>query len=171
MTVPPRVDHGLARLAADTLDKVRDQQTRTVPDQVITRLKELPALLRTSGPLAVLAFYAAKAGGRTTVARAYAAVGGALRDQAAAGLSQTVPADASFGQFVRALTGQAISPDELARMSARLEAFALWLRRLAEAVEQEQEQAKRQAARAGGAGTEDSTGSGPGSLPDGAGRA
>lgn len=150
MTVPPRLDHGLARLAADTLDAARDQRTGQVPDQVITRLKGLPALLRSSGPLATLAFFAAKAGDRTAVARAYAVVGGALREQAAAEFSHTVPADARFGTFVLALTAGPVHPDELSRASARLEAFALWLRRLAEAVEQEQERARRQAVPAGG---------------------
>lgn len=149
MTLPPRLDHGLARLAADTLDAARDQRTGQVPGQVITRLKGLPALLRSSGPLATLAFFAARAGDRTAVAKAYAVVGGALREQATAGFSQTVPAEASFGTFVLTLTAGPVHPDELSRMSARLEAFALWLRRLAEAVEQEQERAKRRAVPAG----------------------
>jgi hypothetical protein len=139
------VDHDLARLAADTLDAIRDPGTGRVSDQAITRLKGLPALLRTSGPLATLAFFAAKAGDDTPLARAYAAVGSALREQAAREIGPAVAADADFGQFVRALTGASVTSDDLSRASARLEAFALWLRRLAEAVEQEQERAQRRA--------------------------
>lgn len=153
MTIPPRVDHDLARLAATTLDRVRDQRTGMVSDQVITRLKGLPALLRTSGPLPVLAFFAAKAGQDKPLDRAYAVIGGELRDQAAAEIGSPVAAGAPFSEFVLALTGQNIPADALARAAARLEEFALWLRRLAEATEQEQERASRLAGH-GGAGDE-----------------
>jgi CRISPR-associated protein (Cas_Cmr5) len=161
VTLPARVDHGLARLAAGTFDDTRDPRTGQVPDQVITRLKGLPALLRTSGPLATLAFFAAKAGDRAPVARAYAAVGSALREQVAGEFGQMIPAEASFSAFVLALTAEHVTPDQLSRVTARLEAFALWLRRLAEAAEQEQERAKRRAAPAGGAGADGDTGSEP----------
>jgi hypothetical protein len=138
MTLPPRVDHGLARLAAQTLDQAREPRSMLVSDEVIRRLKGLPALLRTSGPLATLAFFAAKAGDDKPLAKAYAVVGAALREQAAAELGEPVPASASFSAFVLAFTGTDIPPDALSRASARLEEFALWLRRLAEATEQEQ---------------------------------
>jgi len=146
MTIPPRVDHGLARLAATTLDRIRDPRTDLVSDQVITRLKGLPALLRTSGPLPVLAFFASKAGQDKPLERAYAVIGGELRAQAAAELGDPVPPDAPFSEFVLAFTNQNVPADALARASARLEEFALWLRRLAEATEQEQQRAKRQRA-------------------------
>jgi len=148
MTIPPRVDHGLACLAATTLDQVRDQQTGLVSDQVITRLKGLPALLRTSGPLPVLAFFASKAGQAKPLERAYAVIGNELRAQAAAEIGDPAP-DAPFSEFVLAFTSQHVPADALARASARLEEFALWLRRLAEATEQEQKRAKRQAADGG----------------------
>ena len=148
MTIPPRVDHGLARLAATTLDQVRDQQTGLVSDQVITRLKGLPALLRTSGPLPVLAFFASKAGQAKPLERAYAVIGSELRAQAATEIGDPAP-DAPFSEFVLAFTSQHVPADALARASARLEEFALWLRRLAEATEQEQKRAKRQAADGG----------------------
>ena len=150
MTMAPRTDHGLARLAAQTLDRVRDPQTSTVSDQVITRLKGLPALLRTSGPLATLAFFAAKAGDDKAgddkpLARAYAVVGAALQEQVAAEIGEQVPASSCFSEFVLAFTGDTVPPGALSRASARLEEFALWLRRLAEATEQEQDRSQRQA--------------------------
>jgi CRISPR/Cas system CMR-associated protein Cmr5 small subunit len=150
VTLPARLDHGLARLAAQAIDTARDQQTSRVPDPVITRLKGLPVLLRTSGPLATLAFFAAKAGDRNAVARAYTVVGAALRDQAAAELGLSDDAGASLGAFILDLTGADVTADQLARMTARLDAFTLWLRRLAEAVEQEQERGRSQATPAGG---------------------
>lgn len=142
MTIPPRVDHDLARLAATTIDRIRDQRTGQVSDQVITRLKGLPALLRTSGPLPVLAFFASKAGQDTPIERAYAVIGSELRAQAAQEIGNPVRSDAPFTEFVLALTDQNVPADALARASARLEEFALWLRRLAEATEQEQDRAK-----------------------------
>jgi hypothetical protein len=145
MTIPPRVDHGLALLAATTLDRIRDQRTGLVSDQVITRLKGLPALLRTSGPLPVLAFFASKAGQRTPLERAYSVIGNELRAQAAAEIGGPAAPDAPFSEFVLAFTSQHVPADALARASARLEEFALWLRRLAEAIEQEQERVKPQA--------------------------
>jgi CRISPR-associated protein (Cas_Cmr5) len=141
MTLPPRVDHDLARLAAQTLDSLRDQRTGKVPGEVITRLTGLPALLRTSGPLATLAFFASKAGGDKPLPRAYAAVGSAFQAQVAGELGLTLEENAPFAGFVLRLTGETIPPEALARATARLEEFALWLRRLAEAVEQEQARA------------------------------
>ena len=142
MTIPPRVDHGLARLAAQTLDAIRDPRTGQVSDQIITRLKGLPALLRTSGPLPTLAFFASKSGQGNPLERAYAVVGNELRVQFAAEIGEAAHADATFTEFVLALTDQNVPADALARASTRLEEFALWLRRLAEAIEQEQQGAK-----------------------------
>jgi hypothetical protein len=141
MTLPPRVDHDLARRAATTLDRIRHPQTQQVSDQIITRLKGLPALLRTSGPLPVLAFFASKAGDDKLLERAYQVVGHELRVLVAAEIAVQVPADAAFTDFVLALTSQGVPADALARASARLEEFALWLRRLAEATEKEQQRA------------------------------
>lgn len=145
MTIPPRVDQGLAQLAAVTLDRVRDQQTGLVSDQVITRLKGLPALLRTSGPLPVLAFFASKAGQAKPLGRAYAVIGRELRAVAAAEIGDPAAPDAPLSTFVLGFTDQHVPADALARASARLEEFALWLRRLAEATEREQERAEGQA--------------------------
>lgn len=143
MTLPPRVDHNVARLAAQTMVQLRDQQTKKVSGEVITRLTGLPALLRTSGPLATLAFFVSKAkpGSDKPLPRAYAAVGSALRTQLAGELGLTFEEDASLTSFVLALTEETIPPDALVRATARLEEFALWLRRLAEAVDQEQSRA------------------------------
>ena len=142
MTISPRVDHDLARLAATTIDRIRDQRTGQVSDQVITRLKGLPALLRTSGPLPVLAFFASKAGQDKPLERAYAVIGSELCVQAAAEIGTPVAPGAPFTEFVLAFTDQDVPADALARASVRLEEFALWLRRLAEATEQEQDRAK-----------------------------
>jgi CRISPR type III-B/RAMP module-associated protein Cmr5 len=141
MTIPPRVDHDLARLAAQTLDAIRDPRTGQVSGQIITRLKGLPALLRTSGPLPTLAFFASKSGQDKPLDRAYAVVGNELRVQFAAQIGDTALADATFTEFVLALTDQNVPADALARASTRLEEFALWLRRLAEATEREQQRA------------------------------
>ena len=142
MTISPRVDHDLAWLAATTIDQIRDDRTRQVSDQVITRLKGLPALLRTSGPLPVLAFFASKAGYEKPLEIAYAVIGSELRAMAAAEIGSLVEPGAPFAEFILAFTDQNVPADALARASARLEEFALWLRRLAEATEQEQNRAK-----------------------------
>ncbi len=141
--MPPRLDHGLAGAAADTIDQARERPGGRVSDEVITRLKGLPALLRTSGPLATLAFFAAKASEDKKLGPAYAVVGQALREQVRAELPQLSPdadQDSGLTGFVRSFTGERVTPGDLARATARLEAFASWLRRLAEAVEHEQEQ-------------------------------
>jgi hypothetical protein len=111
-------------------------------DQIITRLKGLPALLRASGPLPTLAFFASKSGHDKPLERAYAVVGSELRALFAAEIGDTVPAGATFSEFVLALTAQNVPVDALARASTRLEEFALWLRRLAEATEREQQHAR-----------------------------
>lgn len=146
MTLPPRVDHDLARLAAKTLDDLRDGQSRMVSAEVITRLTGLPALLRTSGLLATLAFFASKEGTDKPLARAYAAVGSAFRAQVASELGLALEPGTPFGGFLRALNEEDVSAEALARATARVEELALWLRRLAEAVKQEQ--ARQEQARA-----------------------
>ena len=120
MTLPPRVDHDLARLAAKTLDAIREPKTGRVSDQIITRLKGLPALLRTSGPLPTLAFFASKSGKVKPLERAYAVVGNELRVQFAATTGVTVAADATFSEFVLALTGRNVPADALARIGRTL---------------------------------------------------
>jgi hypothetical protein len=116
-----------------------------VPDEVLTRLKSLPSLLRASGVPAVLAFFAAKAGpatptsptsgpeaGQRQLASAYRTVRHALTEQLTAELGWTQPPTDIYAQLATLPTV------DLARAYRRLEAYAGWLRRLAEATEQAQ---------------------------------
>jgi hypothetical protein len=152
MSALQRIDHGLARQAAATLDRIRDVCGGRVSPQVITRLKGLPVLLRTSGTLATLAFFAAKGGqgsgedgqgGGGSLAEAYATVGAALRREVCAALGWAEePGDPNVDSgFLKRLTDEQVSPIRLAVANGRLEEYAGWLRRLAEAVELEQQAA------------------------------
>lgn len=150
-----RADHEIARSAMTAISGLRAQfadaggaddagpATAEVPDALFTRLAGLPALLRTSGLLPTLAFYAAKGGGGGPLERAYSEVGTALRDQIRQVLE--LPAPAAHGRppldlaFLTELTDRLRErPHDLIRATRRLEEFTAWLRRLAEALKKEQ---------------------------------
>ena len=144
---PPRADHDLARAAMLALNEIRDvSANRIVSAQVLTRIAQLPTMLRTSGVLPTLAFYAAKGGSDGALEHAYLIVGVALRDQ----VSRALHMDEGVGKrridldFLGEVTERLrTDPAAYNRVSVRLEQFSIWLRRLAEALERQQERAGR----------------------------
>lgn len=144
-----RADHDLAAAAMAALADIRDGEDKgNVPDQVLTRIAGLPTMLRTSGVLPTLAFYAAKGSGSDggALTRAYEKVGVALRAQVCAALNMDSGPDrpAVDVAFLTELTRRfREEPHTLSRVSVRLEQFSMWMRRLAEALAHEQERAKQ----------------------------
>ncbi|HET9895397.1 MAG TPA: type III-B CRISPR module-associated protein Cmr5 [Streptosporangiaceae bacterium] len=129
-----RTDVRLAGKAAAVLDVIRRDSGGTVPADVIGQLKRLPALLLSSGVPASMAFLYSKAGDRSSLEQAYAAILDALRAELAAvwGWSDR-PGPLQF--FTRVSDPAQVDSAALSRASVRLGEFALWLRRLAEAIE------------------------------------
>jgi CRISPR-associated protein (Cas_Cmr5) len=130
-----RLDVGLAGRASAALDTISRAGGGTAPAEVVTRLKGLPVLLRTSGLPATMAFLYAKAGGDGPLEIAYRAVRDALLTEIAAvwGWGDERPDAMEF--FARIADPATVSATDLARATMRLEEFANWLRRLAEALE------------------------------------
>jgi len=134
---PPRLDLGAAADAERALSGIATDGL--VSAEILTRLKGLPVLLRASGVPAVLAYFAAKSGPAAGSGGGEAALGGAYRKVRAALVTQLrdelgweqVPTD-----LYQALADLPMA--DLARVHHRLETFAGWLRRLAEAREHEQ---------------------------------
>jgi CRISPR/Cas system CMR-associated protein Cmr5 small subunit len=155
-----RADHAVAKAAMTTMSNIRGlfDAKSGVPAEVFTRLAGLPVLLRTSGLLPMLAFYAAKGGSGRELERAYSIVGAAMRGQVAGvlGMQQGSDLPALDHAFLEELTtGLQRDPVALARATRRLEDFSGWLRRLSEAVKREQAAAQaRQTAAAQAAGRE-----------------
>lgn len=143
---PRRADHDLAAAAMAALADIRNVSYRqVVSPQVLTRVARLPTLLRTSGVLPTLAFHAAKGGSGSALAQAYEKVGVALRAQVCATLvmEESLDRPAIDLAFLAELTGRLRDdPRALSLVSARLEQFSMWLRRLAEALEKEQERVR-----------------------------
>ena len=123
-----RLDTGLARKASVTLDGIRRDGQGALSPEIVTRLKGMPALLRTSGLPATVAFFYAKAGTADPMARAYEAVRVALVDQVAAELGWDDRPDA-LGFFELIGDQERTTAADLARVTGRLEEFAGWLRR------------------------------------------
>jgi hypothetical protein len=130
-----RADVGLAGKASVALDTISREAGGAVPPEVITRLKGLPALLRTSGLPATMAFLYAKAGGDSPLEVAYRTVRDALLTEVAVvwGWGDERPDAIEF--FGRIGDPAKVSATDLARATMRLDQFASWLRRLAEALE------------------------------------
>lgn len=129
-----RLDVGLARKASAALEQIRQDGGGTAPAEVITRLKGLPALMRTSGLPATMAFLYAKAGDDGALERAYRTVRDALVTELAAVWGwDDRPGALEF--FDRIGDPAKIDGGDLALASARLEEFASWMRRLAEALD------------------------------------
>ncbi|MEU7889803.1 type III-B CRISPR module-associated protein Cmr5 [Microbispora bryophytorum] len=150
-----RADHDLAAEAMRALDRIREIfPTGVVPPEVLTRVMGLPPMLRVSGVLPVLAFYAAKGKGNRKVDQAYGIVGSQLRAQIIGVLGWAEQGTPSLDlDFLKRLTEHLRrDPATTARITVRLEEFSAWLRRLAEALEKEQDLAK--AARKADAGGE-----------------
>ncbi|MGH3403006.1 MAG: type III-B CRISPR module-associated protein Cmr5 [Streptosporangiaceae bacterium] len=130
-----RLDVGLARRASVALDTISRTAGGSAPPEVITRLKGLPALLRTSGLPATMAFLYAKAGGEDPLEIAYRTVRDALLAEVAAVWDWGDERPDAMEFFARIGDPARVSATDLARATARLEEFANWLRRLAEALE------------------------------------
>ncbi|NKZ07299.1 type III-B CRISPR module-associated protein Cmr5 [Actinomadura latina] len=145
-----RADVDLAETAMTVLAHIRGtSENRVVSGQVLTRLARLPAQLRTSGPFPTLAFHAAKGQGDKPLDRAYAIVGAALRAQTCAvlGWTEDEPEQAIDLDFLTRLAREVQGdPLMLTRVALRLQDFSVWLRRLAEALDGEQERAKKKQA-------------------------
>lgn len=129
-----RLDAGLAGKASAALDEIRRVSGGTAPAEVITRLKGLPALLRSSGLPATMAFLYSKAGEDGALERAYLTVRDAMVKELAAAWDWDDQPDA-LEFFSRIGDPEQISGGDLTMATARLEEFANWMRRLAEALE------------------------------------
>lgn len=134
-----RLDLKVAAEAESALEQIRQAAGKEVPDEVFSRLAGLPVMLRTNGVPATLAYFAAKSTDSKT-GEAYRAVATALHKQLAETLG--VPATPTALYATLRTTDNA----DLLRAFARLEAYAGWLRRLAEALEHEQDRERKRRA-------------------------
>jgi CRISPR/Cas system CMR-associated protein Cmr5 small subunit len=129
-----RVDVRLAGRAAAALDTIRRDAQGTAPAEVISQLKRLPALLQSSGVPATMAFLYSKSGDQSPLERAYRTIKDALlAELAEAWLWTDKPGALEF--FDRLGDADQVDSAALSRASVRLQEFATWLRRLAEALE------------------------------------
>jgi hypothetical protein len=129
-----RVDVGLARKAAAALDTIRRDAQGTAPAEVISQLKRLPALLQASGVPATMAFLYSKSGDQRPLERAYRTIRDALLTELAEAWQWADKPDA-LEFFNRVGDASQVDAAALSRASVRLQEFAMWLRRLAEALE------------------------------------
>jgi CRISPR type III-B/RAMP module-associated protein Cmr5 len=127
-----RVDVGLAAKAASALNTIRRDAQGTAPAEVISQLKRLPALLQASGVPATMAFLYSKSGDQRPLERAYRTIKDALLAELAKEWQWADKPDAL--EFFDRL-GSQVDAAALSRASVRLQEFAMWLRRLAEALE------------------------------------
>lgn len=148
-----RADVGQAGKASATISNVRRQAGETVPADVISQLKRLPAVLGTSGLPATMAFLYSKADGDRSLNRAYRAILDALLSELKDQWEwDRKPSDA-VEFFEWTADPDRVDAAALSRASVHLQGFALWLRRLAEALEYSQHADREDArARAGATG-------------------
>lgn len=122
-----RVDQGMAEAAAAILGDRVDEATRT-------RMRQLPQRLRGSGLAATYAFLLAKGAGSGDVAAAYRKLARGIAQRVAE--EGLLPVDGSAQdlerQFLQRLTQADLT--RYARVSAEVDALAVWLSRLAEAL-------------------------------------
>jgi CRISPR type III-B/RAMP module-associated protein Cmr5 len=117
-----RVDHGLARAAADAL------RNRVVDSELRTRLRGLPAMLQTSGLAATCAFLLSKAKDHDPK-DAYWLTAKTLLDEAASAVGiQPDPDPRIMLETITRATGQ-----QYVTAETRAAMLALWLSRLAQA--------------------------------------
>lgn len=133
----PRLDARLARAAAVTLDEIRRSggPDGQLSSDTFARLKGLPSMLRTSGLVATLAFFAAKRG-TDELGVAYDRVLQALWREVGPILSASPVGGRSVLTFFDVLA--TADPQQLTRATARAAAYSEWLSRLAEALQKEQ---------------------------------
>jgi CRISPR-associated protein (Cas_Cmr5) len=128
-----RIDLNLASDAATLLEQIMRVSDGRIPDEVMSRLKDLPFTLRTAGVPATVAFFAAKSG-TDALGRAYGLVGAALRERLRAEVGAPPGTETAIGLLTHL---PSVSTSTLQLSFARLAALAEWLRRLAQAVEAE----------------------------------
>jgi len=117
-----RVDHGLARAAADAL------RNRVVDPELRTRMRGLPAMLQTSGLAATCAFLLSKAKDHDPN-DAYWLTAKTLLDEAASAVGvQPDPDPRTMLETIARMTGQQYVVAE-----TRAAMLALWLSRLTQA--------------------------------------
>jgi CRISPR type III-B/RAMP module-associated protein Cmr5 len=130
-----RLDQGMA---ADAVRAV----PQAVSSEMLTRFRQLPVQLRTSGLAATLAFLLAKSGTGSPLERAYGKAAEGLTKRVAERLALD-PAPDPPGLLAR-LADLDIGDYQLA--AAEAQAFAGWMRRIAEGRPSEQPPAPKQAA-------------------------
>ncbi len=123
MTAVRRVDQGMAAAAAAML-------LGRISDELRTRYRRLPVMVRTAGLAATYAFLVAKSDEQTELGRAYAKVADGIRSHLIERRLVAAAADGNPG-VLAALAG--MEPQDYARAAAEAEALAGWLSRLAEA--------------------------------------
>src|SRR5262245_27125397 len=139
-----RLDYELAARASKVLDDIlilqaggsAQAEERTLPPELVSRFMGLPAMLHTSGLPATLAFFYAKATGKTSLAAAYETARTALVKEILRelGPDTDAPPEDALAFFDRLGDPARTSPGDLARITAHIEEFAVWLRRLTEAI-------------------------------------
>jgi CRISPR/Cas system CMR-associated protein Cmr5 small subunit len=122
-----RVDQDMAREAAQVVPAVVDKELRT-------RYRQLRVMLHSAGLAATYAFIASKAGDEDDLARAYRAVGSAIRGRLAGLIGDDIRQANASG--VLGKLGN-IGSAEYTRASADVSAFVGWLSRLGDALYQE----------------------------------
>ncbi|RKS68251.1 CRISPR-associated protein Cmr5 family [Actinomadura pelletieri DSM 43383] len=130
---PVRLDQRLAAQASQIVDAIR-QQGGWSPE-VVSRLKGLPAQLRTGGLPATLAFLYAKSTGPGPLPAAYETVRAALVEVVSRDLGWAAPPADALALFTALGDPAVTSAGAMARASERTELLAIWLRRLTEALE------------------------------------
>lgn len=126
MSAARRVDQAMAAAAAGMLPP------QTISDQLRTRYRQLPVMLRTAGLAATYAFLVARTDTTSELGRAYGKVADGIRQHLSD--RRLLPGDTTRlrNQDVVARLAEAPLRD-YTRAAAEIEALAGWLSRLAEA--------------------------------------
>ena len=127
VTMWKRLDLDVAAAAERVVSDIAAASDGKLSDEVVRRLRGLPAMLRVSGVPATIAFAEARARSGGDLGKAYEEVAKALRAQLAAELGWPAQPAQLYATMREA------SAADLACGFVRLDAFAGWLRRLAEA--------------------------------------
>lgn len=130
-----RLDYGLAARASQILDDILRTSGGQLAPELVSRFKGLPAMIRTSGLPATLAFFYAKSAGEGALPEAYKTARVALIREIVEELKLDAPPQTAPAFFVLLGDPAEVSPGDLARITARTEELAVWLRRLTEATE------------------------------------
>jgi CRISPR type III-B/RAMP module-associated protein Cmr5 len=130
-----RTDLDVARIASGLLEQIINQDQK-ISRKVLSRLEDLPAMLRVSGLPATLAFFADRAAKPGALGAAYTRVSQVLLEETRKHVSAATGTD----RILPLITKLAEAPvDEQALAFTTVDALAMWLRRLAKAVVLEQD--------------------------------